>query len=197
MSFSYGRMVMPGKRDPVLQPYQPLRVSVGWVVGVLLLTLVVGDIVWRVLRIGGVGLPYGLTDGTILASLLGYRVVKALRGPPVPLPANPPAPTTEFADRPFSGARRWEDRLAWTHDDPISFNRTVRPQLVSLVDEQLRRAYGVSLDGGGPGGPQRVRALLGDPLWTLLSRPVDRVPRSRELAAAVTDMERLFQGGQG
>lgn len=196
MSLSYGRMMQPGKRDPVLQPYQPLRVSAGWVVGVLLLTLVVGDVVWRLLRVGGLALPYGLTDGVILASFLGYRVTRALHGPPVPLPANLLPPTMEFADRPFAGAHRWEDRLAWTHDDPVSFNRTVRPQLASLVDEQLRRLYGIGLDGSGPGGAQRVRRLLGDRLWTLLTEPVQRVPRSGELAAAVADMEKLFTGGK-
>lgn len=193
MSFSYGRSVTPGSHDPVLKPYRPLRVGAGWVVGVLLLAVVVGDIVWRLLRLGGVGLPYGVTDAVIVAGFLAYRVTKAVHGPPEPLPVALRPPTTEFTDRPYAAARRWEDRLAWTHDDPVSFNRTVRPQLAAIVDERLRYVYGIDLAGTGAGGEARVRAILGDPLWTLLSRPVARVPRSGELAVMVAEMERIFR----
>ena len=197
MSFSYGRIVVPGSRDPVLREYRPTRVSVGWLVMVVLAAVVGGHVLWFVARIGGIGLPYGLTDGLILAGFLAWRVTQAVHGPPVPLPANLLPPTSELADRPFAGARRWEDRLGWTHDDPIAFNRTVRVQLASIVDERLHGEYSIALDGSGPGGVERVRAVLGVQLWTLLTEPADRVPRSTELAAAVAEMERVFKGGMG
>ncbi len=194
MSLPYGQAMTLGQRDPVLRPYEPVTVRPGWLIGVLLLALLAGDVVWRILRLGGVGLPYGLTDGVILAAALARRVTSAVHGPPVPLPPTQRAPTTEFPDRPFIGARRWEDRLAWTHDDPVSFNRTVRPQLAQLVDERLRHDHGIDLAGNGNGGRERVRVLLGDPLWTLLSGPVDRVPGPAELTGVVAGMERLFAG---
>lgn len=196
MSLWYGRIV-PGRRDPLRTPYRPLRVTPRWVVGVLLLALVVGDLSWRVLRFGGVELPYGLIDGLILAVALARRITAAVHGPPPPLPGTLAAPTTEVADRPFRGPRRWEDRLSWTHDDPVSFDRTVRPRLAELVDERLRHAHGITLAGDGPGGPDRVRRLLGQRLWTFLTEPVVRVPRSAEVAVVVADIERLFtkQGG--
>lgn len=192
MSFSYGNMMSPGKRDPVLKPYRPVRVSWQWLVGVALLAVLGGDVVWRVAAYMGLALPYGLTDALILAGCLAYRIAGAVHGPPEPLPPNLMPPTGEFADRPFAGARRWEDRLAWTHDDPVSFDRTVRPRLASIVDERLRYLYGVDLAGTGPGGERRVRELLGEPLWTLLSTETTRVPRVAEVSAAVDDMERLF-----
>ncbi len=194
MSLLHAEAMTPGQRDPVLTPYEPVKVRPGWLIAVLLLALLAGDVLWRILRLGGVGLPYGLTDGVILALALARRVTRAVHGPPVPLPATLSAPTTEYPDRPFAGARRWEDRLAWTHDDPVSFNRTVRPQLAELVDERLRHDYGTDLAGTGNGGRERVRALLGDPLWTLLTGPVDRVPGSAELTGVVAGMERLFAG---
>lgn len=192
MSLSYGGDATPGRRDPVLKPYRPLRVGAGWAVAVLAAALVGGDLLWRVLRFGGAALPYGLTDGVILAALLAKRITAAVHGPPTPWPAAPPAPTTEPSDRPFAGVRRWEDRLAWTHDDPVSVDRTVRPQLARLVDERLRHAYGIDLAGTGAGGAGRVRALLGDPLWTFLTEPVERAPGPAELSAVVDGIRRLF-----
>ncbi|GAA4205111.1 hypothetical protein [Actinocatenispora rupis] len=200
MSFSYGNMMSPGRRDRLLRPYRPLRVSWQWLVGVLALAAIGGDVAWRVLAYAGLAVPYGTTDALILAVFLAYRVAVAVQGPPDPLPPNLMPPTSETPDRPFVGARRWEDRLAWTHDDAVSFDRTVRPRLASIVDERLRYLYGVGLAGDGPGGVERVRELLGGgggvpggDLWTFLTTETARVPRVAEVAAAVDRMERLFR----
>ncbi|MGA8116591.1 MAG: hypothetical protein WCA46_23375, partial [Actinocatenispora sp.] len=73
------------------------------------------------------------------------------------------------------------------------FNRTVRSQLVRLVDERLRHAYGIDLGGTGAGGEDRVRALLGDPLWTFLTGPAGPAPRPAEMSDLVGGIERLFE----
>ncbi|MGA8113867.1 MAG: hypothetical protein WCA46_09415, partial [Actinocatenispora sp.] len=78
MTVGYGGEMTPGRRDPVLRPYQPLRVSPGWLIAVLLAALVGGHILWMVLRLGGLALPYGLTDGVILAALLARRITAAV-----------------------------------------------------------------------------------------------------------------------
>jgi hypothetical protein len=188
MASYYGSM-LPGKRDPLLRPYQPTRVRAGWVAGVLVLAVVGGHLLYLLLaRWLRVGVPYGLTDGLLLAVAVCWRVTHALHGPPVPLPLPPLPPSTEFADRPFAAARRWEDRLAWTRDDTTSFNRTIRPLIVALAAERLRQRHGVSLDAGPP---ERVRTLLGEPLWTFVTRPVDRPPKPRELAVLVDRLEEL------
>ena len=192
MSFSYGQLMATGKREPLRKPYRPVAVSPGWVVGMVALAVIGGDVLWRLLDVVQVRLPYGMTDALILAVAFSHRVAVAVHGPPDPLPPTPRAPTTEFADRPFAGVRRWEDRLAWTHDDPVSFDRTVRRRLAELVDERLRIDHGTDLSGSGPGGQRRVRVLLGDPLWTLLTEPTTVAPRRAEVAAAVRTMERLF-----
>lgn len=186
----YYDAMSPGKRDPLLRAYQPHRVRPGWVVGVLLLAVVGGHLLWwlvsKPMHVGGV--PYGLTDGLLLAVAVSWRVTHAVHGPPVPLPLPPLAPTSEFPDRPFVAARRWEDRLAWTRDDTTSFNRTIRPLVTGVVAERLRQHHGITL---ATAPPERVRAVLGDPLWTFVTRPVDRPPKPRELAALVDRMEEL------
>lgn len=192
MSFSYGQMMAPGKRDPMRKPYQPLKITAGWVIGMVLVALAGGDLLWRMLQVVQVRLPYGMTDALILAVAFGYRVAVAVHGPPDPFPSTPSAPTTEMSDRPFAAIRRWEDRLAWTHGDAVSFDRTVRTRLATLVDERLRIDHGTDLSGAGPGGVQRVRTLLGDPLWTLLTEPTAEAPSRAQLATSVRTMERLF-----
>jgi hypothetical protein len=186
----YYTSMSPGRRDPLLRPYRPTRIRPGWLLGVLALALVGGQLLYwlitKALHVGGV--PYGLTDALLLATAVCWRVTHAVHGPPVPLPLPPVAPTTEFPDRPFVAARRWEDRLAWTRDDTTSFNRTIRPLVVGVVAERLRQHHGISLEAGPP---ERIRALLGDPLWTFVTRPVDRPPKPRELAALVDRLEEL------
>lgn len=185
----YYDTLSPGKRDPLLRPYRPARIRPGWVVGVLLLAVVGGHVAYwglRSLHVGGV--PYGLTDALLLATAVCWRVTHAVHGPPVPLPPTPTPPTTEFPDRPFVAARRWEDRLAWTRDDTTSFNRTIRPLITGVVAERLRQHHGIALDTAPE---ERVRPLLGDPLWTFVTRPVSRPPKPRELAALVDRMEEL------
>ncbi len=63
----------------------------------------------------------------------------------------------------------------------------MQPLIADLVDERLRQRHGLTRDGD----PERARALLGDPLWKLLEKPVKRTPAPRELAAIVAQLEKL------
>lgn len=82
---------------------------------------------------------------------------------------------------------RWEQRLAWHADAPGSFDEQLRPFLREMADERLRHGYGVTIAGE----PTRARAVLGEPLWSVLTGEHRRGPSHRELATAVTRLEEL------
>jgi hypothetical protein len=83
--------------------------------------------------------------------------------------------------------RRWEQRLSWAQSDPEAFSRNVLPVLAELTDERLRLRHGITRASD----PRRARELLGDGVWVLLSEPVRRAPKARELGDYLETLERL------
>jgi hypothetical protein len=83
--------------------------------------------------------------------------------------------------------RRWEQRLSWSQSDPEAFSRNVLPVLAELTDERLRLRHGITRASD----PRRARELIGDSAWTLLSEPVRRAPKPRELGEYLDSLERL------
>ncbi len=83
--------------------------------------------------------------------------------------------------------RRWEQRLSWAQSDPEAFSRNVLPVLAELTDERLRLRHGITRASD----PRRARELLGDEVWTLLSEPVRRPTKARELGDYLETLERL------
>lgn len=136
----------------------------------------------------GLDVPYPLYLVAVLAILFGRWAVLAVR-PPSDF-GGPIREDTEtrgygsLPDRPFLGVRRWEDMLELTRGDPEYFHRTVRPEVLALLEERLRLT--------GKGAPSEE--LLGpglSVLWSESARP-NRAPAPSELAAVVTRLEELW-----
>lgn len=160
-----------------------LIAGIGSVVGVLLARLV------------GLAIPYPLVFMLLLAAQLLYRTIKWIAPAPVPstLLRDVTPRRADPADLPADGlylaTTRWDTRLAWVRlqHDPEQFGRTVQPRLVQLVDERLRLRHGIIRERE----PERARRLVGDPLWTFLTRPVHQNVSPRELAELITMMEKI------
>jgi hypothetical protein len=79
-----------------------------------------------------------------------------------------------------------ESRLSWA-SDPDRFRERVRPELVGLATDLLRTRHGVDPRIQ----PEHARTILGDPLWQLMTGPLERTPSRAELARMVEAMERI------
>lgn len=147
------------------------------------------------LRLFGYGLSIPLAFATFLALLVLRRAV-ALVAPPPAIKVYASRPSGEedgsynwaaSEDGLNAAVRRWENRLAWSDREPDRFVRSPQPKLAQIVDERLRQRHGITTTSD----PKRARALLGDPLWTLLTKPPKRTPHPRDLAAIVSHLEKL------
>jgi hypothetical protein len=82
---------------------------------------------------------------------------------------------------------RWEDRLLRGERDGSRFAGLVTPRLGELVDERLRQRYGITRASD----PDRVRRMLGEPVWAMLHGPQSRVPGPRDVASVIAKVEEL------
>lgn len=162
------------------------RILWGFRIGLAAALLAAGLVL--VLRVLGYQLWYPLALFTLLGLLGLRRLVRGLRvakvGRLAPLPAvdREPAEPDRLAD----AVQRWQTRISWGRAGIRPFTRT-SPLLAELVDERLRLRYGVTRTSD----PERARTLVGDKLWSFLADPDARTPSQRELAALLTEVERL------
>ncbi len=135
---------------------------------------------------GGLGRklsPYG-TVGLVAALVLTGHVFRRLRVPGVrPLAA---AHDPGF-DRPFARFGVIRERLRWGITSPDHFAATLRPMLAELADEGLRRRHGIDRRRE----PERARALLGEPLWQVMTQPDPAPPTIATLDLLVRRIEEL------
>lgn len=82
---------------------------------------------------------------------------------------------------------RWDTMMDWSRTDAARFHRKVLPRLAEVVDERLRQRHGVDRAAD----PSRAREVLGDPLWTFITKPGRWAPNPRELEEIVTALEKL------
>jgi hypothetical protein len=119
-----------------------------------------------------------------LAAGLTWRVSRLVVPPQEP-PLEPPA------DEPDDDARllltSLESRLSWGASDPDRFRERMRPELVGLAADLLRTRRGVDPRTH----PDHARTILGDPLWQLMTGPLERSPSRAELARMVEALERI------
>jgi hypothetical protein len=169
-----------------------------WLLKMTLLAAGAALLVYLLLRLFGLDVPYLLIFCLLLTLILVRRVMRDLQTAPVPgtLRRAPTAAPDGDGDGGWGerdglelATTRWHTRLSWLHTrrDPRQFARTVQPHLVQIIEERLRLRHGVSVSAD----PIRARALLGDPLWTFVSQPVAKNPSPRELAALVKTVEDL------
>lgn len=92
------------------------------------------------------------------------------------------------AGRPFGRFAVLRERLRWGTGDGEHFDAGVRPVLVELVDDRLRRHHGLERTRQ----PVAARAAMGEVLWDFVaaSRP-ERAPTASELEGVVGEVERL------
>ena len=148
------------------------------------------------LRMVGVAFSPAAVFASFLALLLLRRITSALAPEPPGRSRARRDPARGEEDGSYNWAAqdalgsvvgRWERRLAWAHGERDRFARRVVPMLGELADELLRQRHGITRATD----PERARALLGEPLWTLLDTPPRRTPSPRQLAAIVAQLEKV------
>lgn len=177
------------EEEPPPEPARPAG-GTGWWVRTLFIAAALAAVAVFGLRMLGYDLPVPLAFAGCLALLVLRRAVRAAAppariSPDVRLPSGEEAGEYNWAageDGLNDAVRRWEQRLARPER-----SAPAPSTLVQLVDERLRQRHGLTMASD----PDRARALLGDPLWTLLTRPPKRTPSPPDLAAALSHLERL------
>lgn len=125
-----------------------------------------------------------------LAIAVGSSAVRLL-GPQV-IETSWPQRTDEAVDmqRLRSNDSRAQFLATWVQEsgrDPQAFGHRVRPLLLELTSERLRRRHGIGLAAE----PERARAILGEPHWALITDTTARTPSYGELEQAVRTIEEL------
>jgi hypothetical protein len=177
---------------PHRAPAPPSRYR--WMVVPVVISAVGALVAWLLLQFSGVAVPYPLLFMILLVAQLLRRTLRWLD--PQPIPAGLRLPIIEPdgdgpppADGLQLAVARWDTRLAWVRmqRDPHQFARTVQPRLIQLVDERLRLRHGVvrSTD------PARARAIVGGPLWTFMTSPVQESVTPTDLARLIRQMEEI------
>lgn len=185
------------------EPAEPVRRSrVGTAVKSLLLVAVGTAAALFGLRVFGTTAPVTLVATAAAALVALWHLVRAV-APSAGVPgggvsrsrgrrSEPDGGDAAYYRPVPDGMRRsvvsWERHLARHAESPASFARHLRPRLRDVVDERLRQAYGVTIGTE----PERARAVLGEPLWGMLTGAGDHAPSRRELAQAVSRLEELY-----
>lgn len=151
------------------------------------LALGIAAVLYLLTRWAGVEIAYALWLVVVASVLAGRLLVLALRPPrtsEVPIREDAEAQMLgQLPDRPFTGARRWEERLELARGDAAYFGRVVLPELNALIEERLRIT----------GESERVKEILGErALAFLTTENPKRVPSPAELSAVVAKLEELW-----
>lgn len=169
------------------------RAGAGWWLRTLVVTAALTAVVIAGLRTVGLAVSVYAAVAAVLTLLLVRRVTAAV-APPLPLPVHR-GPTGEEDGSYHWGGRdalreavnRWKHPLDWSAADVDRWNSRLLPRLGALADERLRQRHGFTRDSD----PTRARAVLGEPLWSVLATPVRRPPSPRDLAAVVAHLEKI------
>lgn len=167
------------------------RSRAGWLIRNGLLVAAATAVTAGGLRIIGVKAPLALLVLGFVALRWLYRILEDVAPPSMPrhrrrsaAVGDPSAPGTDALRE---AVRRWEMRLDRAQADGSGYSSNVLPVLAELTDERLRQRHGITRASD----PQRARELLGEALWQTLADPGRRLPKPRDLAAAVTTLEQL------
>jgi hypothetical protein len=183
------------EEEPASHRVAPRPSSFRWLVRPVIIAVLGSVIGGLMMRAFGLAVPYPLIFMILLAAQLLRRTLAWVNPAPIPVTLlhQVRQPTGEHHSTPADGlylaTARWDTRLAWVRlqHDPEQFARTVQPRLVQLIDERLRLRHGVLRDRE----PERARELLGEPLWTFVSRPVRQGMSPRDVTALIGWMEKL------
>jgi hypothetical protein len=181
-------------------PVRPPRRGRGdqpWFVTSGLLAFLGSAVIFTVLAMLNYRLPYPLILAVCVGAVLVRRAVQVSREPSWLRPADLVRPVEvrrrlepgfwyEGGDGMVGAVHRWDRRLEWGLSDPDRFAHTVGLRIGELVDERLRQRHGITRASD----PRRARELLGERVWALLG-PMERIPSPRQIAAALTDLDRI------
>jgi hypothetical protein len=172
-----------------------------WLVGAVLLAFLASAVVYMVLSMLGLRVPYPLIAAACLGVVLVRQAARAV-GEPSWLHASDlvrpvavrrrrePGSAYEGGDGVATEVRRWHRRLEWGVTGVVAdqgrFARTVGAPLGELVDERLRQRHGITRATD----QEQARAIVGENVWALLGHR-QRLPTAREIAAAVADLDRI------
>ena len=163
-----------------------------WLVRPLIISVIGTAVAWPLLGVVGYAVPPALILMILLVVQLLRRVTRWIDARPIPRGLREPILSGDGdAAAPPDGmqlaVQRWDTRLSWVRvqHDPHQFARTVQPRLVQLVDERLRLRHGIVRSAD----PAKARAVLGDPLWTFVTTPVQANVTPADLARLIRQME--------
>jgi hypothetical protein len=179
------------------------RLGGRWLLGRVFFSVALGTVIYGLLWVVRVGVPYGLIVVTIFAVTILRAAVARIDARPMPVgitgrglgpPTDPQLATAVDADegRTPDGMRiavgRWDSRLNYPARDPERLVRVVLPRLREMADERLRLHHGFTMSTD----PSRARRMLGEHAWKMFYEQPPRGGFSpQDLAALVERMEQL------
>lgn len=173
-----------------------VRAATRWLLGRAFFSVALGTVIYGVLWVVRVGVPYPLIVGAIFVGTVVRRAL--IRADVQPLPASftgqrsrqpargPGTPDVDAPDGAQIAIGRWESRLR-RRGDPDRLTQQLLPRLRELVDERLRLRHGVTMATD----PGRARQLMGEALWTMIHHPPRRGFAPHDLSVLVDQMEAL------
>ncbi|MEO7286410.1 MAG: hypothetical protein ABI140_05780 [Jatrophihabitantaceae bacterium] len=130
--------------------------------------------------LGSGGLPVALTLAVPVASCALAQLVRGTFHEMVPVQQGyvytPPVNTAGIPR-----LKQLERRLQRASTDLDKFDWSLRPTLTQLATERLRNKHGINVRTE----PERARAMVGEPLWLIMSTPQNG-PRSAPTRAQLT-----------
>jgi hypothetical protein len=152
---------------------------------VLLAGVVAGGLLWLIAFTLDYRAQPGICVEVGLAVGLTWRLSRLVVPPQVLIPDR--TPDDEPPDDGLLVLTTLESRLSWGAADPQRFRDRVRPDLVALATDLLRTRRGVDPRTQ----PEHARRILGEPLWQLMTGPLERSPSRPELVRMVEALERI------
>lgn len=121
-----------------------------------------------------------------MAAVASWRLLAAA-APPVD-PANPAPAEPEPAGGSFENITGLEHELSWSSVDAERFDQRVRPRLVRLAEDRLRRQHGIE----PAAQPEAARRIVGESLWQLMTAgPSPRPPTPAQLSRLLAEIGRI------
>lgn len=118
------------------------------------------------------------------------RTLASSFGASSPAPIHWAAPLPETLEHRFARMYRHVDRVTYAVAETRHYDSGVRPVLVEIARDRLRRYHGVDLSTE----PARSRVLMGDDLWNAITATPARTPTVEDLNRWITGLEGLVAG---
>lgn len=168
-----------------------------WLLGRLFFAVALGAVIYGLLYLFRLTVPYPLLVITIFVVTLMKYVLARIGIRPLPAqltgrglrsPTAGPAARRRGNQEPDGlelAVLGWTEPLATAGKDDHQYRRMILPRLRELADERLRQRHGVTRASD----PRRAREMMGEHLWRMLHEPSTATPR--DMALLVERIEEL------